>query len=259
MTAKKPTPPPKEETPKPERKGLFSKFAAVDDATGSDLLNFDLAMGDNKCRVIDAPILVRKHWDLPSSSDLKGAVPCAKWIEDPTEYAAAAEAGVDELQNYLDSLADCPYCELHAQYPDFYKVKDHWVFNVVQDGQPKIAEFYQASILREINKFENDEDWTEMMPNGLWDLEIKITKTQTGPKPQNVKYAVSGVPTSKPLSDEQLAAYREKAVDLVKLKSPPDSTTDEGKAKWAELLSKAKAPKCDAEGNPVEKPKGFGN
>lgn len=225
---------------KPARKGMFAKFAKVDEAVGGgDLNNFEVNLGSNKCRVISDPILIRKHWDLPASSELV-VVPCAK-VVDPEKYAEAAENG--ELDEYLDTLADCPYCELAKAHPGFYVVKDHWVFNVVQDGLVKVAEFTQRSILRAIAKFEEDEEWAPLMPNGLVDIEINITKEQTGPKPQNVKYSVGGVPTSKPLSDEQLENYRNQAIDLMALKAPPDPSTDEGKAKWAEYLSQAGTPK----------------
>ncbi len=199
----------------------------------------------NLCRIITDPVMFRKHWDLPQSSNRKGAVPCAKVV---TDYDAYAE----DPEGYLESLAKCPYCDFHAEHPAFYTPKEHWCFNVVQEGEVKVAEFYQASILSAISEFENDPDWIKLMKGqGIESLEINIKKEQTGPKPQNVKYSVSGIPGSEPLHPDQLAEYREKMMDLVSLKSPPDTSTDEGRAAWAMLLAEAGEPKAG------EKPKGF--
>lgn len=226
---------PKAPVAQPERKGLFDMFGEVDDATrGGDINNLELNIGDNKFRILQAPMLIRKHWDLPASSELV-AVPCRKHITDLAEYAS-------DPQGYLDGLAKCEYCEWAEKHPGFYVVKDHWIFNVVQDGVVKIAEFTQKSILRAIARFEKDVDWLPLMPNGLHDLEINVKKVQTGKEAQNIKYEVGGVPTSRPLSDEQLEEYRSQAVDLMKLKAPP-GTDDDGNAKWKEYLQKAGEPK----------------
>lgn len=231
---------------KPAVGGKFAKFAAIDDATaGSDLINFVLALGSNKCRIITDPIMIRKHWDLPQSSNKKGAVPCAKHVTDYDAYAADPE-------EYLISLGKCPYCDFHAQDPKFYGVKEHWVFNVVQDGEVKVAEFYQGSILRAISEFENDPDWIKVMKGGgIETLEINIKKESTGPKPQNVKYSVSGVPGSEPLHPDQMEEYRSVMMDIVALKIPPAMNTPEGKEYWDALLAECGAPKLG------EKPKGF--
>lgn len=219
----------------PQRRGMFASVATVVEATGlGDINNLEIGLGDNKFRVISEPILIRKHWDLPSSA--KGtAIPCAKFITDLNAYAADPEG-------YLASLADCPYCKLAAEHPGYYGVKDHWIFNVVQDGVVKIAEFSQRSIIKQLMNFENDKDWVELMPNGLVDIELNLKKESTGPKPQNIKYTLGGVPTSKQLSPEQLNEYRGQMVDLVKLKAPP-SLDGEGKAKWDEWLADAGVPK----------------
>lgn len=244
---------PKAEETKPQRRGMFDRFAALDHG-GGDLVNFELALGSNKCRVLTTPIMVRKHWDLPASADAKGAVPCRKFISEEMmdDYAKAVEE--DREEEFLDALPHCEYCEWAKEHPGFYTLKEHWVFVLVQDGIVKVGDVYQPSILRALNSFEKDEDWVDSMPNGLLsDIEINIKKESTGPKAQNVKYSVTGVPKTEPLAPEELAAYMKQAPDLIALKTPPSPDTDEGREKWAELLKKAGKPK---EG---EKPKGFGN
>lgn len=245
------------QTAKPQaRRGLFAKFKEVDEVTGKsfDINNLEIQLGSNKMRVLTAPILVLKHWDLPESAELK-SVPCAKFVEDLDKYAEDPEA-------YLASLPPCPYCEIAAKYPGFYTLKQHWVFNVVQDGVIKIAEFFQRSVLNALNSFECDEDWQKLMPRGLIDLEINIKKEQTGPKAQNVKYSVGGIPGSGPLDPAQEAKYLSEMPDLVTLKRPPSMEDADGKAKWDEYLSKNKAPKTETKDGVetvVEKVKAIGS
>lgn len=268
-------------TAPPTRKRLFETFAKVHEVTGSsDLENLQLEEGDNRIRILGEPVLIRKHWDLPESSELT-VVPCAKFIED---YGAYCE----DPAGYLESLPECPYCDLAEVHPGFYKVKDSWVFNVEQRDEsasdktrkrltdelgrapsfaeliaeevkkgvcvPKVAEFHQVTILKAIAKFEENPLWLEFMPNGISDMEIVITKEV--PKKGPTKYAVGGVPTSKPLPADVYESLLSKAMDIRALKMPPDASTDEGMAKWKELLSKANAP---AKGeSPKEATKGGG-
>lgn len=248
MAEKKKDPTPAAETA--PRRGFFAVFAEVDEVTGSgDLDNLELKDGANKFRVLGEPMLIRKHWDLPASSELT-VLPCRKFISDIPAY-------LKDPEGYLASLGPCEGCEMEAEYGNavlgkdkgFYNVKDHWVFNVAQDGKPKVAEFHQKSILRGISNFENDPEWLPLMPNGLQDREIIVTKGLGANK--KVTYTVGGSPTSGPLDAEELDKLRKKAVDIAVLKMPP-AFDDDGDTKWAELMLKAKPPK---EG---EKPKKAG-
>ena len=203
--AEQPTPESNEE----DAGGMFAMFSEVDEATGGgDINNLELKVGDNCFRVLQRPMLIRKHWDCPSSSEAT-AIPCRKRITDLKAYAK-------DPKGYLEAAEKCEYCEWAEEHPGFYTVKDHWIFNVVQteestvDGKKvekpivKIAEFTQKSILREIAKFENNEKWKPLMPNGIQDIEIIVTKEQKpGGGKQNVKYSVGGNPTSRPLPPEQ--------------------------------------------------------
>ena len=223
----------------PKRKGLFAVYEKVEEVTGNDLDSVKLVAGGNKLRVISAPVLVRKHWDLPESSELS-MVPCAKFISDFDAY-------IEDPEAYLASLPHCPFCELEAEYGSpkkdegFFNVSESWVMNVVQDGKVKIWEVSQKSILKALARFENDEEWAPLMPNGLIDREIIVTKTEVKNGP--TKYEVGGHPTNGPLDADTLAKFQKKAFDLVALKSPPDPETEDGAAKWEEWTRKAPAPK----------------
>jgi hypothetical protein len=232
---------------KPEaRQSLFSMFAEVDIATGGgDINNLEIKEGDNKFRILNRPILVRKHWDLPISSDLV-VVPCRKAITDLRAYST-------NPTEYLANAGKCEFCEYAEKHPGFYPIREHWIFNVAQnektvvDGKDvltpvvKIADIAQRSILRAITKFEEDPDWLPLMPNGLQDIEINVKKVKTGPKATNIKYEVGGVPTSKPLAPEELERLRELARDLDVLKAPP-AFDEKGDERWAEYMEKAKEP-----------------
>lgn len=225
-----------EAEPKTKKK-LFAVAKKVVEATsGPDLANLELVLGDNKIRILGEPILVGKHWDLPESSELT-TVPCAKVVTDLEAYAADPEG-------YLAGLDDCPYCEIEARLGGkggFYNRRDSWVFNVGHnEGEKhksgafeglavytvKVAEFSQKTIINGIADFEAKEDWQELMPNGIEDLELIITKVEKKGKGGRAKteYGVGAVPTSKPLPAEYLKYLRDKSIDLVSLKRPPDES-----------------------------------
>lgn len=241
------------------KKKLFAVAKKVVEATsGPDLNNLELALGDNKVRILGEPILVGKHWDLPESSELT-TVPCAKVVTDLEAYA-------EDPEGHLETLDYCPYCELektHGGKDGFYNRRDSWVFNVGHnEGEKhksgpfenlpvytvKVAEFSQKSIINGIADFEAKEDWQELMPNGIEDLELIITKVEKKGKGGKAKteYSVGAVPTSKPLPPEYLKQLRDKSIDLAALKRPPD---EEG---YEALLKKAGEPE---DGEKPKKPK----
>lgn len=240
------------------RKRLFGVAKKVMEvSSGPDLNNLELVVGDNKFRILGAPIYVLKHWDLPETAEIS-VLPCRKHIED-------IEAYVSDPEGYLATLDECEGCQWEAAHggkEGFYNARLSLVFNVAHNegekikdeespwnGLPKyvvkVAEFHQKSIVNGIADLEENPDWQELMPNGITDLELNVKREEKKGKGGKAKteYTVGAVPTSKPLPDDYLAHLMSKCVDLVTLKAPPDET------RWAELMKK-----CD-EPQEGEKPK----
>lgn len=204
--------------------GLFDSFAAIDKATrtSAELKTLELADGDNRFRIIGKPEIILKHWDLPGEAT---AVACLKQITDPAAFAA-------NPQEYLDAQPPCPYCDYNAEHPKEAVRRVHWCMNVVQERKVKVdgkdttvfdnllADFSQRSIIKGIAEIEESEDWKELMgPNGISDLLINIKKTG---KELTTRYAVGAVPTSKPLTAEQLAEINKGLFDIRAIKIPSE-------------------------------------
>lgn len=257
MTKKKDEAVTSAEAATPVRKGMFARFKAVDEATRApDIENFKLAEGDNLVRIIRGPVMVRKHWNLPANAGKK-VINCLRQIITDEQMEAYAEAAGSKdpkkLEAFWADFPECPFCAMAAQYPGFYTLEVSYAHNVVVEGKPMVWDISQNTIMRELAKFEDTDTnkvWKKFMPNGLLsDMELVVKKEKTGPQPQNVKYTIGGNPESEPLTDDMLKTYLDQSVDLIALRKVPDLSTEDGKAKVAELIALAGKP---AEG---EKPR----
>jgi hypothetical protein len=199
---------------------FFGTFAEVDSVVGkTDLINLKFDKDDEYVfRILDsAPFVVGQHWNIPQSAKGKGAAKCRK------NYNPVP--GVPFTKEFVAAQA-CPWCEMEAEFGDkamgdkkgFYNLSFAYISNVIHDGQIKIWEASQRSILKQMAAMQTSKAWAEYFgKNGVTDLEMIVTKkTEKG----KVSYSVGALPKSQPLSDESLAEWREKRIDLEKVKAP---------------------------------------
>jgi len=160
------------------------------------------------------------------------------------------EAFLKDPKAYMDSLPECQLCKWEAEFGDkamgkdkgFYNSTSGYVVNALQDGKIKIWEINQRSVLKGLSDFEKNEEYADLMPNGLIDRAVIVEKKEEKGK-TSYSIGIGMKPEDGILSDEDKARYLAECFTPDQLLNTPDITTDEGKEFFEEGWNKAGPPK----------------
>ncbi len=152
-----------------------------------------LESGDNKLRILSAPVLGYSYWNLQDK---------------PVRVQGVVEPSVDKSLIKKDQYGNQPVRHFWAMVVYNYQAK-----------QIQILEAYQSSIQGPLKALAENPDW-----GNPFAYDITINKSGTG---KETEYKVVPIPP-KPVSDEVKAAYKAKPANLQKLFTGEDPFASAG-------------------------------